>query len=75
MDAPQVNLYNLQEPIPQDLGLWLNQGFQLVYGSYPSGWISTSQKAVKSPQKEVKQLASTKPYTLMKLKNKVVYPT
>ena len=72
MDAPQVNLYNLQEPIPLDLGLWLNQGFQSVYGSCPSGWISTSQKTVKSPQKEVKQLASTKPYSLMKLKNKFV---
>ena len=67
-----VSLYNLQKPIPQDLGFRWSQEFQSVYGSCPSRWISTSQKTVKSPQKEVKQLASTKPYTLMKLKNKVV---
>ena len=54
MGAPQVNLYNLQEPISQELGLWWSRGFQPILETFSIGWISTSQKTVKNQQQQKK---------------------
>ncbi len=69
MGEPKVNLYNLKEPISQELGLWWSRGFQSVLETFSIGWISTSQKTVKIQKK--KTISFNKTLKFNETKNKV----